>query len=924
MDAAYSALSGAENDLRVAESEERRAISERDAAERYLQQIDSAIDSLHRELDALQRERGELERQLQNLSSSLLSKTQERDRARQKLENLDGRIQQLRDRIAKMENDTGPGKWTCVAVDRGWEEHAGGHPANGQQRDKAHEKAMEACKLVHGDCVVRSCEKDSAELDELRRRLQNFNSERDELYRRIQTLDSEVSNAQYEEQRLRQRISDNDTQARDKQYRITEKQRERDRQQRVIANANEAVLRATRNTDLARSAVIQARQPYLSAKATFDYEERLAQDAYGYYQSVLANYNAALSEVYSQADNAATRDGGREAQERAVVLAQADGDRAGRSAGLAKGTEDIRVRDFRRGYLDGRSAGSSDPFLAGAYAEGGKNGVAVARDKARAEEFPKGFNEALAAHFAASPLGQATVDISESVPSDPGGNGVLLKLKALVIGQVGNPAVKVPNDAVVTPPVVGTIPASVPASLKLYFSPPCTGLVLFEFEAMCRSRYEQSYAAQYSANFQRVYRNGFAAAYTIGANAVYQAELTKVDAVSQAAGRSAGAKDQGLLDGFDRSLAALKSEEFGLGRQAFKQELTKGAAVKLVSAELVESSGDGLFTPGEVAKLKLTVDNYGGEATALGRVRVRLLALSGLGKGSADVRDVPALAGQTRTIVSGVMSLPIQTEAPGDPLEVQAVLETDEGAGFKELARFKATAATGFPIELTKVELMGKPKVGQKIAAKLTFRNRQTVATNVMNSELSTSPAFVAFPEPKIELPVIEAGGETVVETQIEPGPWVGDNTFVNFISKLDLGEGRILRQAFRQMIEIDRAVSLLLFDGNGNAVPSSTIRVRAGTAVVIQPQLKFRAKSSLPGPFVVREAKISNPLITRGNGSTTSVNYGSLSPGTQLTKIRMIYNVPASLAGKQEYIMVQAEEGGRVQHAMMVYLDIQ
>ena len=71
------------------------------------------------------------------------------------------------------------------------------------------------------------------------------------------------------------------------------------------------------------------------------------------------------------------------------------------------------------------------------------------------------------------------------------------------------------------------------------------------------------------------------------------------------------------------------------------------------------------------------------------------------------------------------------------------------------------------------MELVGKPKVGQKIAAKVTFQNRTAVASPVLPGELSTSPAFVAFPQPKIELPVIAAGEEATVEHRADGRPVV-------------------------------------------------------------------------------------------------------------------------------------------------------
>jgi hypothetical protein len=36
------------------------------------------------------------------------------------------------------------------------------------------------------------------------------------------------------------------------------------------------------------------------------------------------------------------------------------------------------------------------------------------------------------------------------------------------------------------------------------------------------------------------------------------------------------------------------------------------------------------------------------------------------------------------------------------------------------------------------------------------------------------------------------------------------------------------------------------------------------------------------------------------------------------------MYEVPKALAGKKEWVMIQADEGSKAQHVLMVYLDIQ
>jgi len=54
----------------------------------------------------------------------------------------------------------GPGPqptYSCVAVDNGWEEHAGGHLGYGRTVYEAQRVALGNCQRVHGSCRIRSC-----------------------------------------------------------------------------------------------------------------------------------------------------------------------------------------------------------------------------------------------------------------------------------------------------------------------------------------------------------------------------------------------------------------------------------------------------------------------------------------------------------------------------------------------------------------------------------------------------------------------------------------------------------------------------------------------------------------------------------------------------------------------------------------------
>jgi hypothetical protein len=50
------------------------------------------------------------------------------------------------------------GSWACTAVDRGFEEHGGGHTGFGRTQAEGVDNAMHICLISHGECSVLGCE----------------------------------------------------------------------------------------------------------------------------------------------------------------------------------------------------------------------------------------------------------------------------------------------------------------------------------------------------------------------------------------------------------------------------------------------------------------------------------------------------------------------------------------------------------------------------------------------------------------------------------------------------------------------------------------------------------------------------------------------------------------------------------------------
>lgn len=53
-----------------------------------------------------------------------------------------------------------PETWTCIANDRGTEEHYGGHPGYGRSQREAADNAMHVCLASHGRCYISECYSD--------------------------------------------------------------------------------------------------------------------------------------------------------------------------------------------------------------------------------------------------------------------------------------------------------------------------------------------------------------------------------------------------------------------------------------------------------------------------------------------------------------------------------------------------------------------------------------------------------------------------------------------------------------------------------------------------------------------------------------------------------------------------------------------
>src|SRR5262249_27222601 len=149
-----------------------------------------------------------------------------------------------------------------------------------------------------------------------------------------------------------------------------------------------------------------------------------------------------------------------------------------------------------------------------------------------------------------------------------------------------------------------------------------------------------------------------------------------------------------------------------------------GSFILLREVTLEETSGDGLFTPGENVKLRLVLDNYGLEASRLEQVRLRMIGGVGGGTARINLRTLPALAAYTRTTLTVVVSSPITGQYVGQKLTLLGVLEVQKGESWVAISNVAPNAEIHYPLELADVTLPHNPKIDETITGNLHFINR--------------------------------------------------------------------------------------------------------------------------------------------------------------------------------------------------------
>ncbi|MBY0370810.1 hypothetical protein K2X33_08995 [bacterium] len=699
--------------------------------------------------------------------------------------------------------------------------------------------------------------------------------------------------------------------------RLAQANRTYQQQQTDLQSARDDLRRQQDATLMAKNRMEDARTQMNRSSAEVTRQEVIAQQAYQYYQQVVANYNAEYNKVVRAAQTDAGADAEREASDRAPQAGSQDGVATAVSVGQTRGTEDGRKRELAAGYQNARKNTALDTA---SYQKGDAQGRSDAEKEAAGEDFPAGYNKALESTLAGTPGSVTTIDLERDTPQGQSGDGgAWLEATPRVSVGVRSPGVTELREPAYVVPSTPAVQIAAPVADKRYFSPDCNNQVLPEFVGLCQTSYQNAYAAAFEASYKLKYGEGFQAAFSNKIQAEYDRALKQAFPGEFKQGIAQGAYDQGTVDGYAARITAARSEAFAKGASEWATYLASGHLVRIGSTRLSEASGDGLFTPGENAGLTLVVDNLGGKPVPETTLRAVLTQTEGAVPTKKDV-TLPALNANARTVLRGVVAAQIAPAFAGANIRLKADLQRS-GASAKTL---EATGQVHFPLELQKVEFSAKPKVDQEVAGVLRFKNMLSGRSAATAVALTVSPQVATFAGDALQIPELEPGAEGEVAVKVTPGVWTGGNFDIplNVQTENVGGIQGAVDQKFLAPVAVDRSASLLLYDWNGKEVRDGTIDVKAGDELRFQLVFQLHRTGFTPGPFWVGSVQTSDPGVRNAPNSTVSIGLGSASPGTQFQPVAFRYNIPAAMAGKSGWVLVTLREGNRNIHVAQVHFN--
>jgi hypothetical protein len=638
-------------------------------------------------------------------------------------------------------------------------------------------------------------------------------------------------------------------------------------------------------------------------------------------QAYASASNAILATAASEADAHAKR----EADERAPASGAAEGMAEGKSIGSTQGLSEAKERDYRRGIQNGYKIGSSASHLASSYTDGLAMGRARATEKARLEDFPRGYNDDLRALLASTPSSDETIDMGASLPDEAGQVGTFLSATQKPLGQLAPPQFSYPEEPAYTIPSAGQINAHTPSATLKYSRPPCDNLTLPEMSVNCRDHY----LAQYKSRFASHYESAFVAAYTPNFNAAvkesYDSALAATQTASFAAGENVGARDAGTLKGFEEALPQVVKSQYAEGQAFLASALSEGHLLVLRSAGFADENNDGVASPGEKIMLKLVIDNFGHRATAASALKVRVAKSTLLENLSGQERALPSLAGRTRTTLLAVITATTPAKLVGANFSLEGeLLVANQSTVPQIITTFTASGTSREPLELKAIAVPTKLYVEQWVWSQITLQNNLPRASGPVEvSVKSTRAKVLEFGDMPLKVPSLDALASGNFKARVKGSLWVGPETDVGLEVSVKSADGQSKTYTVNQRFETLRNASLGLRDANSQLKPDAQFAVAAGGRLTFKTPFLFHATQAQWGPYQWGTSATSSTDLRACSGSTTSYSVQNVAPGTTFAPSAFCFEVPSTLAGKDGWVVISLQENGRAIHSLPVYFHV-
>ena len=690
----------------------------------------------------------------------------------------------------------------------------------------------------------------------------------------------------------------------------------------AISADQDQIVEAQSSENLAQSGITLEQAAVTEAKQKYNSDFAAAQSANEYYQTVKASYDTERAKMLATAAQAGTGDGKREADARAASPAETDADRDGAAQGQVAGTTDAKARDMAQGYADGRKNASLDPGLSTVYQAGQRAGDTIAIVKAKATGLADGYNQALKDRLGSVPPTEVNLDLTQATSQT--GSTARFSTDPIATGnQFPDPELPPPPTWANHVPKAQEPKFDVPTKDDRYSQPPCTNLVLESFVPLCQSAYEAAYDKSFRAEYARAYQQFYRQAFEKSTQVAYDQAFAPHSVVDYNAGRAEGAVDQGTLDGFQTSLKKEVATQHELGKKRFEAVASTGALARLVSVELVPTSG-ALYVPGQKVQLRVTVDNYGGQPSAQGEFRITLTKLDGIKLTGANTHDLPPVPPDTRAKMEGAFDLTIQRNWSTRKVHIEASAQQKSATGdYVDAGHFEASAELHYPLELQKVTLAKTPAFKEAVDATFLFKNQTDGDLPASQIAIQTTPVTWE-PEARLKdlsVPAVPKGATVEVTGKLTPNVWAGENVPVGFM--IAPKQPNADTQYFYQQMSVDREAGIELYDENKKPTYGH-LAVNGGSYVTFYVRFVYHRQQAGSSTFTVSPGTASDGGIVINTLSSNAVAYSGATLTSSPDYIRFSYNVAQTLQGKvDQYIPIYLYQDSQVIQAIAVYLDV-